>query len=61
MANPSPVTSDHQKPPGRPRGKALRWSAAELARLSRVGPADAAAARQDFRRKAPASVRKLLD
>lgn len=49
------------KPPGRPRGKAKRWSAADLARLSRVTSEDVAASRATFRRLAPRSIKQLLD
>jgi hypothetical protein len=49
------------KPPGRPVGRTARWSAADLYRLARVGPEDVAAAKAEFRRLAPRSVRKLLD
>ena len=47
-------------PPGHPVGRALQWTAADLARLARVTAADVAKAKERYRRQAPRSVRKLL-
>lgn len=59
MAQPTPQTEGN-KPPRKPRGKAVRWSAADFDRMSRITGEDVAAARAMFRRLAPKSVKRLL-
>lgn len=52
MANP---------PSNKPRGKALRWDAADLDRLSEVAPADVKAADDLWRQAAPWPLKRLLE
>lgn len=45
----------------RPKGKAVRWDAADLDRLSEVTPADVKAADELWRQAAPFPLKRLLD
>jgi hypothetical protein len=44
-----------------PKGKARQWAPATVKELSRVGPGDAAAARNLWRRTVGAKYRPLID
>lgn len=46
---------------GKPRGQSLRWTAADIEQLSKVGPEDMAAANAAFRRFAPKKFKTLLN
>ena len=47
--------------PTKPRGESLKWTAAQIDELSKVGPGDITAARAYFRRLAPKPFKSLLD
>jgi hypothetical protein len=54
--------AEQPKPPlKRPRGAIVRWSDADLDRLSRTTPDDVAHAAQAWRDSAPPALRTLLD
>ena len=45
----------------RPRGKAIRWTEADLDRLAQVSPEDVEEAKVAYRKDAPTRYRDLLD
>lgn len=49
------------RPSNKPRGKAVRWDAADLDRLSEVTPADVKAADELWRQAAPFPLKLLLE
>lgn len=53
--------AEDPKGEGKPRGKSLRWTAEDIAALSKVGPEDMLGAKAAFKRFATKKFKTLLD
>jgi len=56
-----PLTKPDPNAPGHPIGKALKWTAADYRRMSRVSDEDKMAAKAHSRRLLPKPLKRLLD
>ena len=54
------ASQDDSNAEGKPRGKSLRWTQADIDNLAKVGPEDVTSANAAFRRFAPKKFKTLL-
>jgi hypothetical protein len=55
------VSKPTDEKPRKPRGRAIRWTAEDFRRMSRITGPDVARARENFKRLAPKPINRLLD